>query len=152
MARFQKGDNYAEAVTEVPIISRSIDTDPNNSDKTLTVPDGEMWHLNSVFITLVTSPVVGNRQIVIAVMNADDVVVGRISAGAAQAASTTRHYLGMQGTYRETAFINTDIQLPIPADAFLPAGFKLRVYDSAAIAPSGDDMSVSASIKIYKGF
>jgi len=150
--QFAIGDNsFTQAVTEVPVIDRSVDTTLNDSDKSFTVPAGEMWHLNSIFVTLVTTSAVGNRQIVIEVQNASGVVIGRISAGAVQAASLTRHYLGMQGTYRETAFINNDIQLPIPQDSFLPAGFMLRVYDSAAIAPTADDMTVSVSLKKYKG-
>lgn len=143
--------NFSEAVTEVPVIDRAVDTTANDSDKSFLVPNGEMWGLNSIFVVLVTDATVGNRQIVFEAMNTDGVVVGRISAGATQAASLTRRYLGMQGTYRETAFINTDIQIPIPQDSFLPAGFSLHVYDSAAISPTGDDMTVSVSVKKYKG-
>ena len=143
--------NYSEAVTEVPVISRAVDTTANDSDKSFVVPDGEMWHLNSIYVVLVTDATVGNRQMVFEVLNTASVVVGRISAGATQAASLTRRYLCMQGTFRETAFINTDIQVPIPQDSFLPAGFTLHVYDSAAISPAGDDMTVSASVKKYKG-
>lgn len=149
--QFAIGDNFSKAVTEVPVIDRVVDAIANDSDKTFTVPDGEMWHLNSIYVTLVTTATAGNRQIVLEAANPDGIVVGRISAGATQAASLTRRYLCMQGTYRETAFINTDIQTPIPQDSYLPAGFTLRVYDSAAIAPAADDMTVSISVKKYKG-
>jgi hypothetical protein len=152
MALFKSGENYTEAVTEVPIIDRSADTTPNDSDKTFTVPQGEMLHLNSVMVILTTTATVGNRQILLEAKNTAGVVVGRISAGAVQAASLTRHYMCMQGTYRETAFINGDIQIPIPTDSFLPAGFSLHVFDSAAIDPAADDMTVSISVKKYKGF
>lgn len=149
--RFAIGENFSEAVTETPVISRVVDATLNDSDKSFVVPNGEMWRLNSVYVEMVTTATVGNRQIVIEVQNTSAQVVGRISAGATQAASLTRRYLCMQGTYRETAFINTDIQIPIPQDSFLPAGFTLRVYDSAAIAAAADDMTVSISIKKYKG-
>lgn len=152
MTRFVKNDNYTDAVTETPIIDRIVDTTLNDSDKTLVVPDGEMWHLNSIMVMLVTTATVGNRQILIEAKNTLGVVVGRISAGATQAASLTRYYMGMQGTYRETAFINGDIQLPIPSDSFLPPGFSLRIYDSAAIDPAADGMTISVSVKKYKGF
>lgn len=143
--------NYSEAVTEVPVIDRAVDSTANDSNKSFIVPNGEMWKLNSIYVVLTTDATVGNRQMVFEAVNASGVVVGRISAGAVQAASTTRRYLCMQGTYRETAFINTDIQVPIPMDSFLPSGFSLHVYDSAEISPGGDDMTVSASVKKYKG-
>lgn len=150
--RLKHGEGkYTDCVTEFPVISRSIDKTANDSDKTFTVPDGEMWRLNSVFVKLVTTATVGNRQIVIEAQNPDGDVIGRISAGAVQAASTTRYYLCMQGTFRETAFINTDIQIPIPQDSFFPAGYKLRVYDSAAVDAAADDMDVSINVKKYAG-
>lgn len=154
MTRFKStsGDNFSDAVTDVPVIDRFIDVNPNDSDKTATVPEGEMWHLNSIMVVLTTTATVGNRQILIEAKNTSGVVIGRISAGAVQAASLTRYYQCMQGTYRETAFINGDIQIPIPQDAYFPAGFSLRVYDSAAIDPTADDMTVSISVKKYQGF
>jgi hypothetical protein len=110
-----------------------------------------MWHLNSLLVTLVTDATVGNRQIVVEARDAAGTVLGRISAGTTQAASLTRNYMFIQGTFRETAFINTDIQVPIPQDSYLLPGGNLHVYDSAAISAAGDDMTVSYSIKVYKG-
>lgn len=152
MTRFTINENFVDAVTETPIIHRILDETPNDSDKMVTVPDGEMWHLNTAYAKLVTSAVAGNRQITIEAQNSAGTVIGRISAGATQPASTTRHYQGMQGTYRESAFMNNDIQIPIPADAYLLSGSSLRIYDSAAIDPTGDDMTFGLSVKKYKGF
>jgi len=153
MTRFTStNDNYVEAVTETPIIHRVLDETPNDSDKMFTVPNGEMWHLNTVYAKLSTTAVAGDRQMTIEALNSAGTVIGRISAGATQPASTTRHYQGMQGTYRETSFVNNDIHVPIPADAYLSAGSSLRVYDSAAIDPTGDDMTFGLSVKKYKGF
>jgi hypothetical protein len=149
--QFAIGQNFSESVTEVPIIDRTIDTTLNDSDKSFVVPDGEMWHLNAIMVTLTTTAVVGNRQLLIEAKNTSGIVVGRISAGAVQAASLTRYYMCMQGTYRESAFINGDIQIPIPQDSYFPAGFTLHVFDSSVIDPAGDDMSVSISVKKYKG-
>jgi len=146
-----KDDNYAEVVVVVPIVSRIIDTTENSSDKTYTVPDGELWRLLHVYVTLVTTAKVGNRQVVVEGKNSAGLVLGRISAGAVQAASSTKYYNYMQGTYRETAFINNDIQVPIPVDVYLSEGASLHVYDSAAIDAAADDMTVSYSVQIYKG-
>ena len=143
--------HYSQSVVELPCIDRYSDVTLNDSDKTITVPDGEMWKLNSMFIKLVTTATVGNRQIVVEASNTAGTVVGRISAGAVQAASTTRYYSIMQGIYRETAFINTDIQVPMPMDTYLLPGFTLRVYDSAVIAAAADDMEVGLSYKKFVG-
>lgn len=143
--------NFTEGVTEVPPILRAVDSTPNDSDKTFTVPNGEMWKLNYVLVTLVTTATVGNRQIVLQATNSAGTVIGRISAGAVQAASTTRYYSCMQGVFRETTFINGEIQVSIPMDTYLPAGATLRVFDEAAIDAAADDMTVSYSVKRYKG-
>jgi hypothetical protein len=149
--RLDRGDNnYTDYVTELPLIERVRNIDPGDSDKSFTVPVGEMWHLNSIFIALTTSGTAGNRQIVVEAKNEDGNVIGRMSAGAVQAASTTRYYQYMQGTYRETAFINTDIQVPMPMDSYLKAGYSLHVYDSAIISPAADNMIVGVSYKLYK--
>jgi hypothetical protein len=142
---------YVDAVAIVPDVERLIDATANDSDKSFTTPGGEVRKLNSIFVKLVTDATVGNRIITAEVQDPSGVVVGRISAGAVQAAGTTRYYLFMQGAYRETAFINSDIQVPIPQDSYLPAGYILRVYDSAAISAAGDDMTVSVSISKMKG-
>lgn len=145
------GNNYSEAVAIVPDIERILDTTANDSDKSFTTPVGETRKLNSIFVKLVTDATVGNRTLTAEVQDSAGNVVGRISAGAVQAASTTRYYLFMQGTYRETAFINSDIQVPIPQDSYIPGGYVLRVYDSAAVSAAGDDMTVAISVSHIKG-
>jgi len=36
----------------------------------------------------------------------------------------------------------------IPANLVLPAGYKVRVYDSAAIDPAADDMAVNMLVEV----
>jgi hypothetical protein len=142
--------NYSEAVALVPYIERNIDETLNDHDKEFVCPAGEIWRLNAIFVKYVSDATVGNRQVVAEVQNAAGSVLGRISAGAVQAASLTRYYMFMQGTFRETAFVNGDIQVPIPQDSYILSGSKLRVYDSANVA-AGDDMTVAYSIERMKG-
>lgn len=143
--------HYTEAFVEVPVIERKIDATANDSDKTFTVPAGEMWKLNSMLITLVSTATVGNRQIVIEAKDPTGVMMGRMSAGAVQAASLTRYYSVMQGIYRESAFINGDIQVPMPVDTYLKPGSTLRVFDSGAVDAAADDMTVAYSYKKFIG-
>jgi hypothetical protein len=153
--RFQFGsapnENYTDGVTVVAPIYGVFDAAANDSDKSFTVPDGEMWKLMYANVKLVTSADVGNRQIRFSVTDPDGNDVGYISAGAVQVASTTRSYGFLQGIYRETAFIDSMIQIPIPVDLYLPAGSTIRFYDSAAIAAAADDMTVSFGVQRFKG-
>lgn len=149
--RFVFGSNYTEGVTHVAPISGVYDAVANDSDKSWTVPDGEMWKIIYANVILVTTATVGNRQIRFSVSDADGNDVGYIPAGAVQAASLTRSYGFMQGIYRETAFIDSMIQVPIPTDLYLPSGYTVRFYDSAAIAAAADDMTVSFGYQLFKG-
>lgn len=144
-------ENLTIGVTQIAPVLGVLDDDPNNSDKTFIVPDGEMWKLIYANVTLFTSAAVGNRQIRLSVVNPDGYDVGYISAGATQAASLTRSYGFLQGIYRETSFIDGMIQTPIPMDLFLPAGSLLRFHDSAGISVAADDMTVAFSVQRFKG-
>jgi hypothetical protein len=144
-------ENYSPAVTPVPVVYGFVDSVANDSDKTYTVPSGEMWKLSYANVKLVATATVGNRQVRMAVSNPGGVEIGYISAGAVQAASTTRSYGFMQGIYRETSFIDSMIQVPIPMDLYLPSGSTIRFYDSAAIDAAADDMTVSIGVQRFKG-
>lgn len=143
------GDNYAEVVTVVSPIDSVFDDSANDSDKSWVVPGGAMWKLNFAHVILVTSADVGNRQIRMSVENEDGDEIIDVTAGTVQAASLTRHYVFLQGIYRETTFIDTELQVPIPQDLYLGPGYTLRFRDAAAIAAAVDDMTVSFQ---YKNF
>lgn len=150
--RFEHGDqNWSEAVTDAPVIEWKDSGTIIGLDISFPVADGETVKVNSALVKVITSAVVGNRQLVFEAKDTSGMVVARISAGAVQAASTTRHYVLMQGTYRETTVINTELQVPIPADLFLPEGYEVRIYDSAAIDAVGDTMVVTYGTNVYKG-
>ena len=148
---FSSGDNFTDGVTVVAPIYGVFDDTANDSDKSFTVPAGEMWKLMYANAKLVTTATVGNRQLRFAVTDPNGNEVGYISAGAVQAASLTRSYGFLQGIYRETAFIDGMLQIPIPMDLYLPAGSTIRFYDSAAIAAAADDMTVAFGVQRFKG-
>jgi hypothetical protein len=149
--RFQFDENFSEAVTPIYPFVGAIDEAPDDSSKDFTVPEGELWKLCYANVKLVTTATVGNRQIRMTVLDPQGKVVGYISAGAVQAASTTRSYGFLQGIYRETTFIDDMIQVPIPQDLFLPSGSVLRFSDSAAIDAAADDMTVNFGYQKFKG-
>ena len=142
-------DNFSEAVCIIPPIANQYDATANDSDKTFTVPDNEMWKITHCHMIFVSSATAGNRQIQMSINDADGNPLQDISAGAVQAASTTRHYGFLQGIYRETSFIDSEIQVPIPIDCYIPSGGSIRFMDNAAIAPTTDDMTVSFQYMKY---
>lgn len=123
-------------------ISQEADAVENNSDKTLTVPSGRAWRVGSIAATLVTTDTEGNRQLDVLITDGSGNVVAKYVSGAVQAASLTRVYVFAPSHPQETGFTNGLMLRSLMSNLILPATFKIRVYDSAAIDPSADDMTV----------
>lgn len=118
----------------------AVDSAANDSDKTITVPAGEVWELLSVYAKLATSADVGDRQIVAVVKPDGTNEGGRFQAADVQAASTTNYYQwGISGDSLET--IATLHTLPF-APRYLPAGATIQIVDSAGIAAAADDLTI----------
>lgn len=118
------------------------DETADDSDKSFTVPAGRMWEIISIWVELTSTATVGNRQMQVDIQDSGSDVVMAVAAGAVQAASLTRNYLFGDHLPDLTAFRAGDLlSTPIPP-LQLPAGFIVRVYDSAAIAAAADDMIV----------
>jgi hypothetical protein len=143
--------NWSEVTTDTPILGKIFD-DAVGSDKSVTVPTNETWHLNFVQIVLTSTAVVGNRLMSIAVTDSGGDLVLTINASVNQVASLVRTYTGFQGQFRETAFVNNEIRHPIPTDFYLQSGSVIRFYDTAAIDVVSDTMVISGSYKKYPGW
>ena len=89
---------------------------------------------------------VGNRQIRLALIDNLGNTVFDAHAGAVQAASLELHYSFAQGVYRETAFVDSQIQVPIPQDIVIPAGYSIKVYDVANV-DSNDDFIITYQVE-----
>lgn len=124
----------------------AIDSTADDSDKTIVVPDGEIWLLDWLHVTYVSTATVGNRQIVLRLYDSANVLRGDWHAGAVQAASLTRHYAFQPGIYRETAFVDGDIQVAIPDKLVIPPRWYLRILDTAAVDAAADDMTLSYQV------
>ena len=123
--------------------SLQADVTADDSDKTFTVPAGKSWVLQSVYVRLVTMATVGNRQMEVKLTDGSNNELLTIRAGAVQAASLTRFYNFGPDFGDLTAFRDTDsLTSPFPVGLTLPTGFKVRVFDKAAIAAAADDMDV----------
>ena len=99
----------------------------NDSDKSVVVPVDRRYKIFYGFIELITTAVVGNRQIAIEIIDASANVIFRSLAGAVQAESTTREYHFSPNVVREAAFVNNQILIPIPPDLILLPGWTYRI-------------------------
>lgn len=119
------------------------DAELNDSDKTFTVPAAKEWELSFVACSLVTTATVGNRQLRIEIGDGTNLFWFK-DWGIVQAASLTRTYYAGPSLPDDTAFDaggRTRILLE-PSRIILPAGWTVRVYDSAAVAAAADDLTV----------
>ena len=130
-------------ISELPGRSLLIsDVAANDSDKSFTVPANYQYHILSVFVTLVTTATVGDRQMVVEAQTGAAALIGQQRAGAVQAASLTYYYQFSPSCADLTAMRDaTYLSTPLPL-LLLPATYVLRVYDNAAVDAAADDMSV----------
>lgn len=125
------------------------DATANDSDKSFTVPAGKAWALQYVYAEITATATVGNRSLAVHIRDTNpSVIVVEATANIAAAQkgnirlingaprSTTAQRM-LDGT---TATVSQENQLPMLA--LLPAGYSVRVWDSAAIDAAADDMTV----------
>ena len=126
-------DSYTPTLT--------ADITANDSDKTITVTALRIWQPLTIQVSLISTAVVGNRQMTVLFTDAADNVIARAHAGLVQAASLTYSYTFGLNLSTDFALIGTQANVSLPL-CVLPAGYKIRVYDSAAIDAAADDMTV----------
>ena len=120
----------------------SAEESANDSDKSFTVPANTEWLVKSIWVELITTATVGDRQLEIQIQDDSSDVIGSIRAGVVQGASLTRNYLFALGIADLTSFRDTDLMMtPIP-ELWLPAGYVVKVFDNNAVDAAADDMVV----------
>jgi len=128
--------------TPFPNIVLSADATLNDSDKTFTVPAGKAWRLQSLYAQLVATATVGNRQLDVLLTDPSNNELSKLQAGAVITAGQTRTVVFAEHNPQETAFTNALMFRALPSGFILPAGYKIRVFDSAAIDAAADDLTV----------
>lgn len=119
----------------------------NDSDKSFTVPASTRWCVKWIWVELISTGTVGNRQITIEIQDSAADVIAIVKAGIVQAASITRYYLFAPNVTELTAFRDTSYLSTIMPEWILPAGYIVRVYDSAAVDAAADDMVCQVMIE-----
>lgn len=140
----------ADRTTPYLTLSQTADATADDSDKTFTAPASRQWRVRSIGVRLVTTATVGNRQLDILITDGSDNLLIKLAAGAVQAASLTRDYTFAPALPNDTAFANGAMARALPEGLVLPAGYKVRVYDSAAIDAAADDLTVRILLEEWR--
>lgn len=108
-----------------------------NAELSQTVPAGEVWKVQAIRFTLVTSATVATRTVNLTIDDGTN-QVWRSIAPATQTASLTRQYLWMAGITSDAGFdANNDIKLALPVNFPMAAGWRIRTQTTNL--SSGDD-------------
>lgn len=126
------------------------DSAANDSDKTITVPAGKVWHVLHVYASLATSADVGNRLMAMIVADGNATEIYRNAAAAVQTAGTTEYYAWMPQIQTPAETVATFHHLPLPF-TYLPPASTMRIYDNAAVAAAADDMTINMIVMEYAG-
>ena len=140
-----EGASQSIPISESWRVALQADEAANDSDKTFTVPASTEWEILSIWVELSTTATVGNRQVVVEMQDSAGDVIGSFLAGIVQTASLTRNYMFAPGLELMTVFVGAYLSFPLPP-MVLPDGFKVRVYDSAAVDAAADDMVVQMMV------
>lgn len=111
-----------------------------NATVTFTPQTGKWMRVILGHVLLTTDGTVANRRVKMSVLDGSSNVLSDAHAGAVVTASTSdAHHAFMQGIYRETSFIDNDIQIPIAIECLVPPDGSMTIEIENGVA--GDDYS-----------
>jgi hypothetical protein len=113
-----------------------------NANTDFTPNTGKWMRVILGHVLLTTDGTVASRRVKMSVLDGSGNVLTDAHAGATVAASQTdQHHAFMQGIYRETSFIDADIQIPIAMECLVPPDGTLRIQTENGVA--GDSYSAN---------
>lgn len=113
-----------------------------DNDKTITIPNGHVWHILTIRVEYTSDANAGDRQLAIQFRDSSNDVIWEVRPNITQAASLTYLYhfgssMSDLDTIRDSDWLST----PIPPTLILPSGSNIRLYDNNDIS-APDDMIV----------
>ena len=122
-----------------------------NSKHEITTPDGKLYRVLFGGVNLTTDGTVANRWVRVALIAPDGHNILCMCSGAVVTAShTDQRHTYIQGIYRETAFINNVIQVPVASELYLPSGYTLRTFVENGVA--GDKFHCDWMVEEHDGY
>ena len=113
---------------------------------TFTPPENQNWYVLHGHSILTTVAGGLSRRWYCTVLDPDGHVITDVHAGASQPASNVYHYSVKQGIFRETVFIDNDIEIPLASNLIVPTGGSIVVQDSAGIDIANDTYEVHFAV------
>jgi len=118
----------------------------NDSDKSFTVPAGEEWVVEWLWVEYTSDANAGNRQLEVEIQDDAADVIAKVVVSVTQAASLTYYYLLAPDVTELAALRDTDKLTTIMPKWVLPAGYVVRVWDNNAVSAAGDDMILQMQV------
>lgn len=129
------------------------DSTANDSDKSFTVPAGKIWDIKSVLVQITTTATVGSRNLRIGVTDGTNPIYSSEQTASIAASKVGQFWLAPGGTVAGTTAVmgridalgatSGDNALRCPCSPMiLPAGYVIRIWDTAAVDVAADDMIV----------
>ena len=123
------------------LINDNVETGTN----TCTLAVDAACELMGAHVLYTSSAVAGNRQMRMLIKDSVGNVLIDAHAGAVMAASLSREFLFVPGTYRETSFIDTALQVPFCSGFVCPEGGSITFVDFTDV--DGVDDAITARIQ-----
>ena len=132
-----------------PLIVSDVAVD--DGAKTLTVPTGKQYYVMSIYVKVVATATVGDRQIAVEVLDTSSNVTDQIRACVVLAAGETRYYAFQPSAENMAAFIDTDFATAcLPASWILSAGESIKVWDNNEVDPDlGVGDTIADDVLVY---
>lgn len=137
--------NMADVLFWLPVLT--IDAALNDSDKLIVVPAAKQWIIQSIAVNLISTAIVGNRQMRVDIRDGSANLLASVAAGAIQTASLTRDFTFAPGLVNQTAFVDDILITSFPEGIILLPAYDVRIYDSAAVDAAADDMIVRLLVR-----
>lgn len=128
------------------LIEKEISATAGNVDTEITVPPDQQWRILYGHISLTTDGTTANRWIRPSIQDTDGNKHVCLCAGAAVTASSTQSTEYMTGIYRETAFINDTMQVPLPTEGWIEGGHKIDIQIENGVA--GDEYTARFVVEV----
>ena len=130
-------------------LDTTVDEAANDSDKTITVPAGEVWELLAVYVDFTASATVGTRSVILEIRNASAVIFLSLRQNINISASQHRACTFAPFGNEVAGAINESTLGALPIGLYLPTGWDLRVRDFNAIDAAADDLLVRVLHKTF---
>ena len=125
------------------------DTSMNDSNKTLTVPSGQIWEVLWIDAELACTSTVGNRTIGLNIRDDSNVIILGYQARTEVAAGGTDTFLWAPGVPDQDTGNDPERSYRLPNTVLLPAGFNIHIRDSSGIDADADDLHIHMMVNRY---